>query len=303
MANEILNKIIKNYGSKFSDDLIKHDIYSRFNINDFGVVKKALGLKGQRLSRIECFSCDEKCDIRFNDKNKFIHCIKCDAGRVNLNKEQDLAYFLEFDKLADFVANLAGIKAAKKIIKLKEFIYLGDLKLGKNSGLSCSFYLSKITQTDFIKQNIKVKNNNISFVINLTSKKLDLDQGSFAESDLQSIILYNKKLKKFGFNEIYFTELMTPFTTRHDEGNKFSILKESNKKYAEGGYAKAKNNIKTKEYVLSEYKRLKTKTSSKKEIAATIMKNIYNSAPKTFPSTPTEDTIYRWLLKIGKQRI
>ncbi len=301
MANEILNKIIKNYSSIFSDDLIKHDIYSRFNTNDFDVVKNALGLKEQLLSHIECFSCDEKCDIKFNDKVKFIHCIKCDAGRVNLNKEQDLAYFLEFDKLADFVANLAGIKADKKIIKLKELIYLGDLKLGKNSGLSCSFYLSKITQADFIKQNIKVKNNHISFVINLASRKLDLDQGSFAESDLQSIILYNKKLKKLGFNEIYFTELMTPFIMKHDEGNKFGILKEANKKYARGGDRKAENQFdKVKKYVLSEYKRLKTKTSSKKEIAAAIMKNIYNSAPKTFPSTPTEDTIYRWLLKIGK---
>ena len=301
MASEILNKIIKNYGSKFSDDLIKHDIYSRFNKDDFDAIKTALSLKEQRLSRIECFSCDEKCDIKFNDKVKFIHCIKCDAGRVNLNKEQDLAYFLEFDKLADFVANLVGIKANKNIIKLKELVYLGDLKLGKNKGLSCSFYLSKITQVDFVKQNIKVKNNNISFVINLTSRKLDLDQESFVESDLQNIIFYNKKLKKFNFNEIYFTELMTPFITKHDEGNKFSILKEANKKYAKGGKQKAEvQSGEVKKYVLSEYKKLKNKNSSKKKISKTIMQNIYNLPPKTFPVIPVEDVIYRWLPKLGK---
>lgn len=302
MVNEILNKIIKNYGAKFSDDLIKYDIYSRFNADDFGVIKKALALKEHRLLHIECLSCDEICNVKFDDKIKFIHCIKCDAGRVNLNKEQDLAYFLEFEKLADFVANLLGISVNKGIvIKTKELVYLGDLKLGENKGFSCSFYLSRITHANLIAENIKVKNNNICFIINLSNRKLDLPQESFIESDLQSIILYDKKLKNFNFKKTYFTELTLPFISKHNEGSKFSIIKEANKKYAEGGNTKSKVQYgEVKKYVLSEYKKLKTKNSSKKEVAKIIMQNIYNLPSKTFPSIPAEDTIYRWLLKLDK---
>jgi len=300
MGNEILNKILKNYGAKFSDDLIKYDIYSRFDKNIFDAIKKALDLKEHHLKRIECFSCDKECDIKLSDKIKFIHCISCDAGRVNISKNQDLAYFLEFDKLADFIIDLVGIKSGKKITKIKELAYLGDLKIGTDNGLSCSFYLSKITRADFIKQNIKLKNNNISLIINL-GKKLDLDQESFVECDLQSIAIYNKKLKKFSFNDDFFTELLTPFIKKHDLNIKAIILKESNKKYSKGGDQRAINQYGAiKEYVFDEYKKLKTNKSSKKEIAATIIRNIHLLPRKTFPSIPTEDAIYRWLLKSSK---
>jgi hypothetical protein len=262
MASEILNKIIKNYSSKFSNDLIKYDLYSRFNLNNFEIVKKALSLKEQKLSRIECFSCDENCDVRLDEKNRFIHCIKCDAGRVNLSKNQDLAYFLEFNNLADFLIEILNIKNNKKDIKLKELVYLGDLKLSENSSLSCSFYLSRISRQDFITENIKLKNYNISFIINLCNTILDLNYENFIESDLQSIISFNEKLKKFSFNEGYFKKLLQPFLMKHNDEYKMATIKESNKKYAEGGKKKRKEE---REFFISKFHENKQKYPNKED--------------------------------------
>lgn len=295
MLNDFIKEIIVQYSSSTSEGIIDWNLRTRLTETDFAIIQSAFDLSEQRLSYLDCTGdeCYEEVEVKTKrDGSKYIQCRDCKKLDF-IDKNQDLAHKITLDGLADFLIRLLEIEQNKKIIKFDEILHLGK-KIFAN--IVFDVYLTKTEQgkKDSLEDLKLSAKKNRSFVIKLSNDLTDEEDSCW----FCDLIYYDKKVKKFIPNNEFIDKLITSFKSEKSILDKRSIIADNNRKYAAGGKKKAEKNFgDAKEYILSEYKRLKSKNMSKKDIARLVARNF---PPKTFPVMLSEETIYRYILSVGK---
>jgi hypothetical protein len=302
MINQATSKIVKEFSLKYSDGIIKQSLYSTLDQKAFDIIRQQFSLNESRLKHIDCPSCDNQCKIKIKpNKISFIHCLADGCGTLkDLKNNEDLAYQITLNGVADLLIKLLGIKEQnKRTIKSGELIYLGKKELESLSSLALDVYFVRNDQGKkaFLNYYQPQSKTTPAIIIRLSNKNLNFEEKQIVECWFDDLVVYDGQLIKFQINQNLWNDLISNFKATKDLENYQKIVKDNNKiKYGKGGKIKAEKDYgQAKEYVLKEYQNLKNKNRTKKDIS----KIISNKFPTgTFPVIPTDETIYRWLLKV-----
>jgi hypothetical protein len=208
--NQITQNIIKQYSFKDSKGYITYDIYNKLNQEELNIIKQNLNLKQEYLKYMECFGCDEELPVRIKEnKTRFIHCFANECGIYRkLKNNEDLAYILTLNGIADFLINLLEITGNKTNSIAGKIIELGKKQI---FDLDFNIYLLKERlNSQEIFDSCKPKSKKApSIIIKLTDKDLKIDQVNIADCWFNDLIFYNDSLNKFSINYKVLTQTIS----------------------------------------------------------------------------------------------
>ncbi len=204
MISKVTRQIIKNLSLSSAFGLVDSKAYSKLKIEDFG-------LKEHHLKVIECFSCGEECEIRLRNKKKFIHCIADGCGVRKEINDQDLAYKVTVNDIADFLIKLLEIDSKnKKTLITGEIVFLGRKEV-EDLGISFDVYLvrnekNKIELMNFCDSKLRAIP---KFIIRLGNRELNFEEKQIVECCFDDLVFYNQSFERFDINYKVFAEVIS----------------------------------------------------------------------------------------------
>lgn len=206
MINQTIQNILKQYSNKYSNGFIKFDLYSKLDKEVLEFLKLNLDLKEEYLQFINCPGCDEELEIKKRNNIRYIHCFNIGCGiKREFKNNEDLAYKINLDGIANFLIKILEIKEGKKNLISGKLI-----KLGQKETLDLNFdvfLLKEKLSSQEILDNCKPISKKVpSIIIKLTNKNLEIDQNNVSDCCFSDLIFYDENLNKFTINSKIFIE-------------------------------------------------------------------------------------------------
>lgn len=209
MLNELVKEIITKYSAPSAEGLIGWDSRIKLTPENFDIVKSAFDLSEHRLSHLDCagHDCYEEVMVkRKSDGSRYVQCPDCKKLDF-INEDQDLAYKITLDGLADFLIGLLEIEQNKKIIKSDEAIYLGKKEVKELGDLTMNFYLLRGDEArDAVIKHYKTNPKASAIIISLNPKKRAAEEAKISECWLCDMVFYDQNLSQFTINYKNFFE-------------------------------------------------------------------------------------------------
>lgn len=209
MIGQVTSRIIKEFSLKYSDGNINYSLYSKLEPDAIQVIKQQFSLSESRLKYIDCPSCDIQCKVKSKPSGvNYIHCPADGCGILkDLKNNEDLAYKITLNGVADFLIKLLGIEGEKRVIEAGEVIYLGKKELEDLGNLAFNIYLLRNDQGKkaFLDYHSPTKQAP-TIIIKLGNGNLEIEGKQIAECLFSDLACYDNDFEKFNINYKTFLE-------------------------------------------------------------------------------------------------
>ena len=209
MIGQVTSRIIKEFSLKYSDGNINYSLYSKLEPDAIQVIKQQFSLSESRLKYIDCPSCDIQCKVNSKPSGvNYIHCPADGCGILkDLKNNEDLAYKITLNGVADFLIKLLGIEGEKRVIEAGEVIYLGKKELEDLGNLAFNIYLLRNDQgkkafLDYYSPTKQAP----TIIIKLGNGNLEIEGKQIAECLFSDLVCYDNDFEKFNIHYKTFLE-------------------------------------------------------------------------------------------------